>query len=305
MEFYRCILCGQPLSKETPPEHVIPDYLGGLFALRLLCKNCNHGVGARLYSLFKTDVYIRKAGAIFKDQLPEIHNSIEKRQLYTTITPTGTTVTALRTNKGIHIRPGLQKDGSVLLRTTDAIPFLAHQLMTEEKLSKEKAFAIAGNIWNIPNKQLHRVSPRRKIVRWNVEGFKKDFSRNTIVDDRAPVLMAYEYIAILLGKSIYDQIFNPVRIFIMNGDKNRHISVQKYITAKPQAFHLIYPQFLKDKTAIHIHLFEYAVYTVEIQNLRINNSPDVAHLEDLTNKLSLWALSVKEAKANIWREFQT
>lgn len=304
MEFDRCILCGQPLSQETPSEHVIPDYLGGLFALRLLCKNCNHGIGARLYSLFKMDVYIRKAGTIFKDQLPAIHDSIEKRQLYTTTTPTGTTVSALRTNKGIHLRSGPQADGSVLLRTTDAIPFLAHQLMKEERLSKEKAFAIAGDIWNVPNKQLHRVSRRHKIVRWNAEGFKKDFSRNTIIDDRASALIAYEYIAILLGKSIYDEIFNPVRSYIMNGDENKHISVHKYITTKPQPFHLIYPEFFEDRTAIHIHLFEYAVYTVEIRNLRINNSPDVAHLEDLINNLSLWALSVKEAKDNKWRELE-
>jgi hypothetical protein len=42
--FPECILCGDKLSLATPPEHIIPDYLGGRIKAIILCDKCNHGV---------------------------------------------------------------------------------------------------------------------------------------------------------------------------------------------------------------------------------------------------------------------
>jgi len=110
-----------------------------------------------------------------------------------------------------------------------------------------------------------------------------------------------ESYSLLLGRAIYDEALNGVRDSILNGKSL--VKVELLLSPKPLAFHLIYPEFEKDRTVISIHLFEYSITKVIFNKLKVSNLPDFCYLEDLKKRISLGAMSVVEAKANQWKEF--
>lgn len=300
MKFDKCILCLKPLDDSTPPEHVIPDSLGGRLKHQFLCAECNHGIGAKLYSTIKFDNFIRQAVWKMKDDLPKIFDSIEKQQRYTTQSPIGTILQAERKNSGIHIRPIVQGVEAVL-PTKNAVNFMEKKLMQQHGLDSKTAKILASKINETPNEEKVQIYKNLSIIRWDGDKFKPDFTKNTITDSNAMVLMAFEYLALLLGKSIYDEAFDVVRSSIINSE--HLIQVEFLLSEEPQAFHLIYPEFEQDKTRICIHLFEYSIAQVTFNKLRVSNSPDFCYLEDLKRHTSLGAMSVAEGKANQWRKF--
>lgn len=201
MKFDKCILCLKALDNSTPPEHVIPDFLGGRLKHQLLCTECNHGIGSKLYSSIKFDHWVRKAVWELKDNLPKIFNSVEKRQKYTTQSPIGTVLQAERTNTGIHIRQKTDSTEAVLL-TVHAVGFMEKKLVQEHGLDSETAKTLVSKINETPNGKKVRIYKDLSIVRWDGDRFKPDFTKNTIVEPNAMVLIAYEYLALLLGRAI-------------------------------------------------------------------------------------------------------
>lgn len=302
LEFCRCIVCLKPIGKQDPPEHVIPESLGGRLKHTLLCSNCNHNTGAKLYSIIKYDVNIRKAVIQMRKELPKIFKSVENQQEYSTKSPTGAELTAKRTHKGINIVP-IIKNGEIILPTSDAINYMKKHLITSHGVSPKKALEITSKIKQAPNDIKLKLHDNLSYIRWDGDSFKPNFRKNKMCDNSAMVLMAYEYMSLLLGNSIYDEAFNVIRKFIMQEETTDNIRVHFYTSHKPQPFHLIYPEFLENKTVINIHLFEYMIAKVEFVNIHISNSPDFCYLEDLIERLSYGSLSVLDGKANQWRIF--
>jgi len=300
MIFEKCILCNVDLNDQTKQEHIIPDYLGGRLKEVLLCNKCNNGIGAKLYSYFKFDTYIRSSGINLKKILPKINKAIELMQSYKTKSPVGTELKAKRTKDNLYVTSGKQSDGSIVLPTKDAIPYLTKKLI----IDKVNSLRLAGKILSTPNLEMKRINRKYKFIRWDPTEFKTDFEKNNIVDERSPTLIAFEYLSLLIGKAIYNNIFDSVRLYIQNNIKTSNILVSYFIGKKPIPFHRIYPEFLIDGIQINIWLFEYVVFKVKFLNVRISKCPDFVYLEDLKNKKSLGAYSVKDAKINNWREFQ-
>jgi hypothetical protein len=141
------------------------------------------------------------------------------------------------------------------------------------------------------------------VINWNATRFQLDFALNGIGNDNAVSLIAFEYLSLLIGRSIYLPIFDHIRTKLLNHVETKYLKVNFFTAEKPQPFHLIYPEFEKDKTTINIHLFGFAVAKVEFMNIHIQNTPDFCYLEDLINKESFGALSVAEGKSNKWRAF--
>ena len=304
MIFEKCILCNQPFNKQTGQEHIIPDYLGGRLKEIILCNGCNKGIGAKLYSYFKYDTYIRHSGNYLKNVLPKIHKNIEITQSYKTKSPVGTNLKAKRTKDNIYINPGKQSDGSFVLPTKDAVSYLATKLTGEDGINEIESTKKASEIiLSTPNLKMKRFNANYKFIRWNAADFKMDFENNRIVDQRSPTLMAFEFLSLLLGKTIYDNKLNHIKSFVNNNSQTNNISVKYFIGKKPLPFHRIFPEYLDDGVVVNIWLFEYVVYKVKFLKLIINKVPDFVYLEDLKNRKSLGAYTVKDAKGNNWREF--
>lgn len=295
--FDKCILCGSDIRQVNDPEHVIPEYLDGRLKAVILCKKCNHGIGAKLYSEIKKDTYIRRAGFLFSKKLPKIFASIEDQQVYKTYSPVGVPLKAMR-REGIVKLVGQKKDNWLVLPTNDAIEYL------KKRLNNDKSHTLDDDFSKIPNDKLTRISSDYSIIRWDADKFAPDFTSNGLLDRRSVLLIAYEYLALQIGSAIYDPVFNDIREEILQNKKKDSINVNFFTTDKAQPFHLIYPEYLFDKIKIHIHLFEYHITIVELLNIRIvKKIPDLCYLEDLIKRKSYGAMSVAEGKANQWYEF--
>lgn len=302
MKFEKCILCLTPLKDKTPPEHIIPHSLGGRLKHELLCNKCNHGIGAKLYSTIKFDAHIRKTVFQMRNELPKIFESVESQQRYTTKSPIGTELEAIRRKRGIQIVP-VSNGNEKILPTDNAISFMQKHLVEDYGQDNKTATKIASRIKETPNNLKVALHGNLSIVRWDGDNFKADFSKNGISDKNAMILIAYEYLSLLLGKTIYEEAFDHVRETILSQGDNPNLKVNFFLSPKPQPFHLIYPEFETDRTRINIHLFESLIIKVELINLKVSNSPDFCYLEDLVNRTSFGAMSVAEGKSKQWREF--
>ncbi len=252
MIFEKCVLCNLGLNDQTKQEHIIPAYLGGRLKEMLLCNKCNNGIGAKLYSYFKFDTYIRSSGIYLKKILPKINKAIELMQSYKTKSPVGTELKAKRTKNNLYVTSGKQSDGSIVLPTKDAIPYLAKKLIIEEGYNKVNSLSLVGKILSTPNLEMKRINRKYKFIRWDPTAFKTDFEKNNIVDERSPTLIAFEYLSLLIGKAIYNNIFDSVRLYIQKNIKTSNILVSYSIGKKPMPFHRIYPEFLIDGIQINI-----------------------------------------------------
>lgn len=301
--FEKCIICNSNIDIKTSPEHVIPDYLGGRLKLTLLCNLCNSGVGARLYSKLKFDFFIRKASYILRKELPKINKSIENGQRYKTTSPLGIVLKAHSNNSGIKIVPE-KKGGSIILPTNNAVRYFERRLI-EEGESVDKAKSKAEMIKETPNNKLEQITKKYKIIRWDAKDFQLDYTSNVVEIDNALLLMSFEYLAVILGKSIYDPFFDNLRNALLNGTKPSNVKVELFTSPKPQPFHLIFPEFEKDRTMVNIHIFEYMLARIEFVGLHVDTRMgiDFCYLEDLVKRNSFGALSVVEGKSNKWRQF--
>lgn len=299
--FPKCILCGKDLDKNVPPEHIIPDSLGGRLKTICLCEECNHGIGAKLYSQFKFDFFIRKSAMVLKKSLPKIYEKIEKRQSYVSKGPLGTDILAVKKGNNFRLIQGKQKDGTFILPTKN-VPSYLKSLLKTDTLEKD----LKSMVYSTPNNQIKEIANGFKIVRWDANNYSPDFTQNRLVDNNVPLLMAYEYLSLIIGGNIYSESFDEARKMI-NGEikDSKLIEIEQLTSEKPLPFHRIYPEYLKDRIIIHIWLFEYVVYKVIFKNVVLKNieGNEIPYLEDLINKKSYISKSVDEAKKNIWYDF--
>lgn len=299
--FPRCILCGKELNKKIPPEHIIPESLGGRLKVICLCAECNHGISAKLYSQIKFDYLIRKSGIVLKESLPKICNRIEKRQSYISKGPLGTDISAIKKGNNFRLVQGKQRDGSFILPTKNVSSYLKSLLQTD--ISEND---LENIVYSTPNNQVKEIVNGFKIVRWDANIYSPDFTQNRLVDNNVPLLMAFEYLSLIVGEKIYSDAFNEAKKMI-NGEINdsKIIEVEQLVSKNPQPFHRIYPEYLEDRIIIHIWLFEYVVYKVIFKNVVLKNinGNEIPYLEDLVNKKSFISTSVEDAKKKIWYEY--
>ncbi|MBA3723954.1 MAG: hypothetical protein H0W89_03595 [Candidatus Levybacteria bacterium] len=232
-----------------------------------------------------------------------IHNSVENQQFYNTVSPIGTKLKAKRTRAGIQILYR-RNHNEIILPTNHAVRYIESKLIKESGKKPAEAKVIAQQILETPNKEIKKFNEGFSIVRWDGEQFALDFSSNKLCDERAYILIAFEYLGLILGRSIYNEGFQHIRSGILKDDRPELVNVQLFTSKKPQPFHLIYPEFEEDRIRINIHLFEYAIAQVEFLKIRVNSQYSPCYLEDLVNRTSLGSYTVEDAKSNIWREYE-
>ena len=114
--------------------------------------------------------------------------------------------------------------------------------------------------------------------------------------------MAYEYLSLLIGKFIYNDRFEFIRNFIINGINSQDLLVERMRTRKYYPYHKIYPEFLNTKTIINIIFFGWMVFKTNLM-IPVLKVPDFVYLEDLKNGRTLFSESVRKAKKGSYFTF--
>ena len=98
------------------------------------------------------------------------------------------------------------------------------------------------------------------------------------------MLIAYEYLALLIGRKIYEDRFQFIRTAITSQQPSDRIVVTPMRSGdKPEPVHAIKPEKTATGIKITIFLFRYLVFEVELLGLD-DSVPGFVYVQDLESK---------------------
>lgn len=275
-----CLLCNQKASDSY--EHMIPDSLGGTLEVKMLCHKCNNVLGSRIIGTIKKDLMIRLAIGNLKDDIPDLYNRFEEGLPYAGVTSKGDRIPFKR--KGKSFSPKYTRlENAEILDTRDARRQIRKQLKKEgataseieqamEKMSKmdgDKPIAITDSI--------HVAKPP-------LEKFDIQYSHED-VHASFPLLVSYEFLGLVIGKSIYDGYFDAVRSSLAAGKECEFAKVERFRanTNGYRPIHTIMQRNAPSDTIIDLILFDWIWYRTTFSNLRVH-TPNFVYRDILTER---------------------
>ena len=294
-EFDKCIYC---LDKPADSwEHIIPQSIGGRLKARLLCSECNHLLGYRLVDKVKNDPSIRLAVRNLKDQIPRLFNAIEKGQIYDAKGRDGSRVKLRYKNRNLKVLTHRKEDGSLVYDTQKALEDIA-QALRKEGLCENEISTKIHSFEQLEENKIIQLSRSIRIVKWSIDSVFPNL-QGPLLNEKVLVLIAYEFLALVIGNLIHSEKLDFIREFVRGGNKPDKIVIEQLTSRHYDPYHKIYPQLSKTEIVVNIILFRWLFYKVHLRGLELVGL-DSVYLEDLQNRKTLIARSVDEAKQGIY-----
>lgn len=295
--FNKCSIC---LDEEKLSfEHIIPESIGGFLEADIQCTKCNNDrLGSKLVAKAKQTYTIRLAIRALKKELPELFKSIEEGQLYSATRADETVTTAFFKKGEIVSKAGIEKDGSLVVDRKDSENSLKNQLKkegyTEEQIEKKlKEFS------NLKVEQPFQISNTLKVIKRKFRSFFP-LPGDVDMDERIIALIAYNYLCIVVGDIVFDEGFNAVRKFILNGIKTDRIVIEQFPYNGPyKPYHKLYMESLEDRTKVSIVLFGSIAYVISFLYIKIMAENHVI-IQDLVEKKLYFSLNIEDAKQGLY-----
>lgn len=288
--FDNCIICKK--RKPDTYEHLIPDSIGGVISMRILCKKCNDELGHTLVANVKKDPRIRIAISNLKIELPDLYKKIEDGQAYETTDKKGNLIKMTFKN-GKH-RTISQKIGEYLIVDDSEIDKKLKEMLSKKKQPTKKIQEKIDSFKNVKRGEEFEFIEGSIVKKREIGEIRHSFT-GEIITNRFLVLVAYEFISFFLGKLIYDERLDYIRDYISLGKESNLISIESYSTNKYAPINRIYCEDFEKNITVNILLFGNMLFKVNILNFPFRFS-DIVILEDLVEKRAFAAKSIKEAK---------
>lgn len=299
LNFDKCICCLENSADSL--EHVIPCSIGGRLQIKMLCSNCNNNSCSKLVSKIKEDPSVRLAVRNLKNKIPELFETMENGQMYNATNINGDHIKLKYKNRKFKTKAQKKEDNSLILDTKKASENIRQTLSKKDGLSENEIEDKIESFQKLEDNKFLQLSGNRKIIKWSIESIFPNL-QGPFINENAIVLMAYEFLSILVGNLIYENRFNFIREFIIEEKKSKKIIVERLMSRHYSPYHKIYPEFLETEIVINIILFRCLVYKVHLKGFKLIGDADFVYLEDLENKKTLIAKSVSEAKQGIYYE---
>lgn len=119
------------------------------------------------------------------------------------------------------------------------------------------------------------------------------------VDDRVPVLIAYEFLALCFGEKIFGPEFNAIREYIRLGTKTEQVQVVHKSTRQYTPDHRVRFRVIDNTLTVFVQFFRWYVFEIKFCDIPMP-SEEIVYIEDLKNKQALLALSPEDAKQGNW-----
>jgi hypothetical protein len=295
----KCILCLE--NSIDSLEHIIPESLGGRLQLPILCRKCNSELGSRLISKLKKDPSIRLAAKALSNEIQELTDSIEEGQVYIGKDIKDNLVKHTLKDSKFRIIETKKEDNSLVLKPENVKKYIRKKL--EKVGAPEREIIDKINSYEkLGNNEIIRLNKNESIGKWEIKTFEPSLE-GTLLDEKVMVLIAYEYLALLLDKEIFTDKFNFIRDYILINATSSKLSVNRFGTRKYLPYHKIYPEFFSRYTIINITLFGWLLFKVRI-GIPVENVIDLVYLEDLKRKRTLFSESVNNAKNGIYKDLE-
>jgi hypothetical protein len=294
--FDKCTIC----LKEKPltDEHIIPESIGGTLEADLQCKSCNSDLGSGVVSQTRKDPAIRLAIHSLRDQLPQLYRRMEEGQLYTTVSDDGQAASARLRQGRLKTRAQKMEDGSLIFDPKNGQKTV-QSFLQNRGLALEEIKTKIDTFKKAPADQLVNLSAEISAVRREIKSAFPQFEFGEM-DDGVAVLVAYNYLCLLLGVQIFNKRLDFIRLRIIDDEPSDRLKVEGLTSREYRPFHQIYSEPSENGILVKISLFGWLVYYVHFCYV-IYSGPHVVYVEDLKDKRSLLAFSVDEAQKGIFR----
>ncbi len=278
-------------------EHIIHESIGGTLEAEIQCVNCNSVLGSKLVSQARQDPVLRFAIQNLKDDLPDLYASMEHGQKYMAKDVTGKSVITKFKDGRFETQAQKKDDGSIIFDTKKGQKNII-SMLSKEGLTPDEIENALQRLKETPDNQKIRLSKSIEVVRWGIESYFPAIKKPEM-NPRLVLLIAYNYLCVILDEFILDRRLDFIRSYIVNGDLSDKINIESFTSRQYDCYHRLNPEYSSDETRVKIILFGWLIYIVHIRGL-VCNCPDPAYVEDLKNRRGLIATSVEEAKQNIF-----
>lgn len=291
--FSKCTIC---LNEEKLTfEHIIPESIGGFLEADLQCAKCNSELGNNLIFKAKQTYTIRLAIRYLRNELSKLFRSIEEGQEYSVRRSDETSATALFKNGMVMTKAGREKDGSIVIDQKDTDCNLKNRLK-KEGLTAEEIKSKLDEFNKLPIDQHLQITKTLNVIK---RKFVSVFPQGNDVDmdKRIITLIAYNYLCITIGQTIFERYFDSIRDYILKDIQTNRILIEQYpYNGTYKSYHKIYRETLEDRTKITITLFGSIVYRISFLQLKIMISNNDVIIQELKNKNLYYAQTIEEAK---------
>ena len=207
-EFEKCILC-----KINPPEnweHIIPESLGGRLQAKLLCVSCNSTLGSELIGNLKQNASIHLIMEDLKNELPSLYAKLMDKVTFVRKSPDGTLIRVSRTNKGQKVLPSRGIDGSIIQDTKEASKTLEN-ILVKDNLPRDEIEKLKRIFAELEEDAPLVISGGFTFVKRPLTRLQPELNPKVEIDDRLPTLIAFEFLALLIGNQILSTDFDDIR----------------------------------------------------------------------------------------------
>ncbi|MFA4828381.1 MAG: HNH endonuclease [Thermodesulfovibrionales bacterium] len=297
-KFDKCILCLKNPADSW--EHVIPQSLGGRLEACLLCTDCNNKFGSKFVSKLRSDPSIRIATDNLKDELPDLYKSAQDRLPFVGKADDGSIIKMSRKGNAWHTLSGPGANGSFIQDTNDTKKNIKRSL-TKQCLSTQEISRWMQIFESVEEDKQVIFPAGTAIIKRKIPPLIPDLSLGH-VSEQVPALIAYEFLALLINSSIYDNKYSELREYIKTGTCSKRFVVQRLSSGKYAPAHMIDIQPDKTHFTIFIRFFRWLVFAVKFDKFAYSADTPI-YIEDLKQKQSLIAPSRLLAENDKWHIF--
>lgn len=257
-------------------------------------------MGSKFIGKVKNDPSIRLAVRELKNEIPDLFESIENNQPYFARDKNKDIIRLRYKNSRLEVIHHQQEDGSLIFDSRKGIKNIK-QMLKKDGLCDDEIEKRISLLKKSDDNKIIELSAK-VIVRKFPTGPSFPSLEAPLIDERIIVLIAYEFLSLLLGNLIYNSTLDFIREFIREGIKSDKLLIEDLTTRSYGTFHKIYPEVLETELIINIILFRWFLYRIHIKGFKLS-SGDFVYVEDLKNRKTLIAESLEEARQGIYYDF--
>jgi hypothetical protein len=285
-KYEKCILC-----KKNPPgnwEHIIPDSLGGKLQARLLCVTCNSKSGTELIGNLKLNDSVRLAMENLKSELPELYSRFMNKATFIGKVFDGSSIRVSKSHKkGYKVLHSNGVDGSRIEDTGTASKTI-ETILVKNNLPKDQVDKIKREFIDLQENIPLDIPGGYTFIKRPIPELNLELNPKEKIDDRFPMLIAFEFLAILCGNQILNETFDEVREYIRYNKPTNKVVVEQFIGGnKYDAAHAIIFEPTADTVRIIVRLFRWITYVITFKNVNFQRNRCI-YFEDLKSNESMF-----------------
>ena len=250
-------------------EHIVPEALGGRLVSRLLCKDCNSRLGHNLEGRAKTDPTVRQLAAKLQAEIPRLATRLEDGQTYVTVGP-GTPSKGHVRNGAFVVHATRLPDGSLIQATPTAAKSI-ERMLAREGLSTAQIASAMRRFNDAPENVKLALSPGIEVVKWSVTGLRPSLE-GPLLDPLIPVKSAYEFLALHVGRAIYQDTppLAAIRASLRERRLNaQHTEVERLHAPDAKPFHGLVFEGNLPYAKVQVRLFGQLAFRVHLKRLSV------------------------------------